>query len=239
MSQIVGNGTLRNRQENKLYPYEMRLLDMKNIEEIMSLQYEILSAMKDTDVCVAMTDSEVTDILNGLGEMVGVFVDNTLVAVGASLFPGDREDNLGRDIDLCDAELMKVAHLEFAAVHPLYRGNSLQKIVAGYLVKSIAEAGRFEFILNTISPLNPVSLDTGFYLGLHIRKLLVKYGGLIRYILFCDTKNPVITDSDTLISVHSSDFIKQQELLELGYYGIGFENGLKSGHILFGKVVRE
>ncbi len=239
MSQIVGNGTLRNRQENKLYPYEMRLLDMKNIEEIMSLQYEILSAMKDTDVCVAMTDSEVTDILNGLGEMVGVFVDNTLVAVGASLFPGDREDNLGRDIDLCDAELMKVAHLEFAAVHPLYRGNSLQKIVAGYLVKSIAEAGRFEFILNTISPLNPVSLDTGFYLGLHIRKLLVKYGGLIRYILFCDIKNPVITDSDTLISVHSSDFEKQQELLELGYYGIGFENGLKSGHILFGKVVRE
>ena len=237
MSKIVQTGIVRNKNDNLLYPYVMRTLKLENMHEILALQHEILSGLKNPEVCIYLSNTEVEDILKGSGEMVGVFVSNTMIAIGASLFPGESDHNLGRDIGLCKNELMKVAHLEFTAVHPSYRGNSLQKKIGGYLFKSITEDGRWDYLMNTISPYNPKSLDTGFYFGLHIKKLLRKYEKVLRYVLFYDIKNPFKADKNTIISVLVSDLESQQELLGQGYCGIGFEKGSKNERMLFGKVV--
>ncbi|MBK5245959.1 MAG: hypothetical protein JJE49_01645 [Peptostreptococcaceae bacterium] len=237
MSNIVGTGMIRNREDGKNYIYKMQVLEPKNTDEILNLQHEILSALKNKEVCVYLSEIEVKEMIAGSGEMLGVFVNETLVAFGAILFPREREDNLGRDLGFKDEELMKVAHLEFAVVHPVYRDNSLQKKVAEYLVRKIIDDGSWNCIMNTISPYNPISLQTDFFLGLFIKKLSRKYDNVLRYILIYDINNPIKLETDTIISVPALDIIRQEELLKIGYYGVGFEDGTENERILFGKVV--
>lgn len=237
MNVIVETGTIKNREDGGYYPFEMCLLEENNIEEILNFQHEVLSTLENSEVCVYLSEFEVREILNGLGIMVGIYVNNTLAAYGTSLFPGEREDNLGRDINLTDEELMKVAHLESVAVHPAYRGNSLQMKIAHYLIKKVNEDGRCNYLMNTISPYNLPSLKITISLGFIIRKLYIKYGGVLRYLLFNDLRSPVKIDKETIITVMASDLEKQKELLQMGYYGISFEKTSDSANILFGKMV--
>lgn len=239
MTKAIETGNIKNKCDGSMHTYEMRVLDTKNIEEILTLQHQILSTMENPEVCVYLTTEEVSEMLDGFGDMIGIFVKDSLIAFGASLYPGEREENLGRDIGLEDLDLTKGAHLEFAAVHPEYRGNSLQKKLAGFLVEKIIESGRYDYLMNTISPYNPVSLDTDFFLGFFIKKLSRKYGDSLRYIMLRDLKNPKKINRDSIIAVKASDLERQQELLERGYYGVGFEDGMKGENILFAKVVCE
>ena len=63
------------------------------------------------------------EILRHERSVIGVTTEEGLIAFSMIRIPGLAHDNLGRDINLPEEELCKVAHLQAAAVHPAYRGN--------------------------------------------------------------------------------------------------------------------
>lgn len=105
--------------------------------------------------------------------------EGALAAVLICRFPMAEEDNLGRELGLSGEELLRVVHMESAAVAPAYRGNGLLSRMLRY-AEERAGAGRFRYFMATASPDNPAScrsLEKNGYLPI---KTVEKYGGLVR-----------------------------------------------------------
>ena len=96
--------------------------------------------------------------------------------------PGEAPDNLGRDADLPEEELGRVAHMESVVVLPEYRGRGLQKRL---LAAGEEEAGRrgFRWAMATVSPENPPSLRSFLACGYREAARKEKYGGVLRCVM--------------------------------------------------------
>lgn len=104
-----------------------------------------------------------------------------LVGAFEILTPGLSPDNYGRDLDFTEEQLLRVIHMDTAAVHPDYRGNGLQKRLMQEAEKAAAEMGE-RILLTTVHPENCFSLNNILQQGYTIVKELPKYGSA-RYIL--------------------------------------------------------
>ena len=221
----VDAGRLQNRLTGQEEAWEMIRLDAGCCPEILSLQHRVAAQIALPGSYYALSEAEVMAILaGGSGRAVGVRVGAQLIAFCFVLFPGAREDNLGRDLGLPGAELEQVAHLEAAVVHPAFRGNALQQKMAAYLAAGIGAAGRWRYLMNTVAPLNTPSLKTTLALGLLIWKLKVKYNDVWRYVFCNDLVKPVRIDAANVIRISAADFGAQQEVLASGYYGFDLES---------------
>ena len=86
--------------------------------------------------------------------------------------------NLGYDLNFSAEDLMRVVHMDTAAVHPDYRGQKLQHRMMLHAEKELAG----KILLCTIHPDNRYSLNNVLKQGYTIEKKLEKYGS-IRYLL--------------------------------------------------------
>lgn len=107
------------------------------------------------------------------GKIAGIFT---------VIFPGILEENLGNDIGLNREELEKVAHMESAAILPIYRGNGLQYHLMQAAEIDLAKKG-YHYLMCTIHPDNKFSKDNVMRQGYRIVKTTEKYGGYMRHIL--------------------------------------------------------
>lgn len=111
-----------------------------------------------------------------------VAVDGTrLAGIFDILIPGLAEYNYGYDLALTQEELLRVIHMDTAAVHPDYRGHGLQKTLMQEAEKYAAGMGN-RILLTTVHPDNRFSLNNILQQGYSIEKRLPKYGSE-RYIL--------------------------------------------------------
>lgn len=92
------------------------------------------------------------------------------------------EENLGTYLDYTEEELKKVAVMDSAAVAGSYRGNRLQEKMLKAAEKQI-DKKRFCYLMCTVHPDNRYSLSNMERNGYIIRKKILCYGGLSRYIL--------------------------------------------------------
>ncbi|MDY2815603.1 MAG: GNAT family N-acetyltransferase [Bullifex sp.] len=109
----------------------------------------------------------------------------TLAAAFSMTFPGLDEENLGYDTGMDESELMKVAHMDVAAVDPAYRGKGMQKKLMELGERDAAALG-YRHLMCTIHPDNAASLKSALSLGYRIVKTVEKYGGKTRHILIKD-----------------------------------------------------
>jgi hypothetical protein len=232
---LIETVPVRKRRDGREYAVELIRLDVGCIREILTLQQEVTSQISIAGSYYALSAAELMTILKGPGLAVGARAEGRLVAFCTALFPGPRTDNLGRDLGLSLAELGTVAHLEAAVVHPDYRGNALQKTMAGLLVTEIRNAKRWRYVTNTVAPFNIPSLKTTVALGLLIVKLEVKYNDVLRYICCRDLVKLVGIDARSVIRCDVGDLARQRKLLASGYYGFELENRADGAVILFGK----
>ena len=107
------------------------------------------------------------------GKVAGVFL---------AVIPGLSEENMGRDAGLAEEELVKVAHMDTAAVLPEYRGNPLQ-----YRLMQAAEADLrargFRYLIGTVHPDNVYSMNNGLTQDYKVIGEKMKHGGKRRAIL--------------------------------------------------------
>lgn len=104
-----------------------------------------------------------------------------LAAIFSVLYPGLRSFNYGYDLELSEDELLRVVHMDTAAVSKAYRGRGLQAGMIRFAEQMLSGKGH-RILLSTVHPENRFSLNNLLKLGYTIVRRVDKYGSE-RYIL--------------------------------------------------------
>ncbi|HJC47815.1 MAG TPA: GNAT family N-acetyltransferase [Candidatus Lachnoclostridium pullistercoris] len=152
---------------------------------------EILEVMRGAEAGLPCRDWYVTDgeefFEAHMGEEGFVLTardgeSSRLAGFLAVRIPGLAEDNLGRFLGLEEEELKKTAHMESAAVAPLFRGNGLQGRMMAEAERMLKERG-FDRLMGTVHPENRYSRNHFLRLGYRTAARARMYGGLPREIM--------------------------------------------------------
>jgi hypothetical protein len=160
--------------------YEMRFMNEGCLKDILSLQETISHTLDDKEIFRTNCMDYFRNHLQIEKSTAGVFKNDGLVAYRVLYFPGEREDNFGSDINLPSDELGEVVHLATVAVHPAYRGNSLQSTMQRIPLDFAKRMG-YEHPCCMVSPKNRLSLQNIFSLGFMMKALKIKFGWRLRY----------------------------------------------------------
>lgn len=218
MSRQIALGTLRDERV-----FSVERLTMDHLPIIMALQSKVKDTLTSSAFLSPLSEEEYTFILSGNGLMIGVFVEEKMVAFRAMLEPGLDAEHLGIDAGIPQPDLPKVIYSEISNVDPDYRGNGLQNYMGKLVLKEI-DRERFRYICATVSPMNIPSLKDKFLLGLQVIALKEKYTGMLRYVFMKDlTLSLKESISDETCDVLVSDIEAQQALLKSRYRGIAMK----------------
>jgi ribosomal protein S18 acetylase RimI-like enzyme len=220
MSSLIRAGVIKRNKNLSMQQdmrYEMRFLEETHLTDIIELQDIISHSLADKEIFRTQSADYFINHLQTKNSIIGTFTEDGLVAYSVLYFPGDREDNFGIDISLHRDDLDKVVHMASVAVHPAYRGNSLQRIMQGIHLE-VAEGMGYEHACCMVSPKNPPSLMNIFSHGLIIKALKLKFDQRLRYIMHKHLKNPDIICPEEF-RINSSDVDCQIGLLNRGYIG--------------------
>ncbi|ASN06049.1 GNAT family N-acetyltransferase [Virgibacillus necropolis] len=230
MNTKLTNGTLRDGQA-----FHVRYLIVEDIPIILNLQEKVKHALQSPATLEPLSKEEFNVILSGHELMIGVFIEEKIIAFRAMLDPEVDDEHLGIDAGLLPEELPKVIYSEISSVDPDYRGNGLQMYMGKLLMKRI-DVKRFQYVCATVAPLNIPSLKDKLSLGLKIVALKEKYGGKLRYILIKDlTAKPEDTLTDETF-ILSTDITEQQKVLEAGFRGVSIKEENKELYIGYCRV---
>lgn len=114
-------------------------------------------------------------VKDGILEFWLAFREEQLAAVFSILFPGLYSYNYGYDLDFSKEALLRVVHMDTAAVHPDFRGHGLQGRMVRMAEQALAGTGK-RILLSTVHPENKFSLNNMLKQGYSIRKRVGKYG---------------------------------------------------------------
>lgn len=163
--------------------FDIRLLTINNLDEIMNLQNEVYDNLIDKSKLERLSEKEFKFILSDNGLMIGVYVDNKLIAIRALLVPKNDSNHLGVIIGLEEAYLDKVIYQEISFVHPNYQGNGLQKLMAKEIMNELDKTKHsYLYVCATVDPENIPSLKDKFDQEMEVRALVTIYGEKQRYI---------------------------------------------------------
>ena len=98
------------------------------------------------------------------------------------IHPGLHPDNYGYELDFGTEDLLRVIHMDSAAVHPDYRGHKLQRKLMAFIEEDLRSRYPGAILLTTVHPENLYSLYNVQSLGYTVARRLAKYGSE-RYIL--------------------------------------------------------
>jgi hypothetical protein len=192
----------------------MKFLNAGSLADLLELQNVIAANLPCPEIFMLHDDLYLREILRHKRSVIGVTTEEGLIAFSMIRIPGLAHDNLGRDINLPEEELSKVAHLQAAAVHPAYRGNGLQRKLTFAHLDVIEEMG-YEHVCCTVSPKNPVSLSNYLSCGLVIEGLRPKMQGWWRFILHKNIRRDNCTDMEGAVDMNVSGKQKEESRIRI------------------------
>ncbi|WP_342599695.1 GNAT family N-acetyltransferase [Psychrobacillus sp. FSL H8-0483] len=196
--------------------YVVRELTIDHVDDIFRIQDIVLGSLENNDFLSPLTKEEYEgSIANRL--MVGVFVEEELIAFRALALPEIDEHHLGFDIGLKAEQLDKVVYQEITNVHPDYRGFGLQKKL-GLIVMELLDASPYSHVCATVAPFNIASLKDKLSQGMVIGALKKKYANMLRYVFYKKLHEDRKLGGEVL-EVKMEDTEKQQQLLAEGWIG--------------------
>jgi ribosomal protein S18 acetylase RimI-like enzyme len=206
----------------ELMSSEMQFLQECHLAEVLDLQEVVAKSLPSAEILWLHSGRFFEKALRAERAGLGIFTGDGLVAFSLICIP-PREHNLGSEVGLGEEELCKAAHLQVVAVHPAYRGNSLQRRMAERHLQVLREIG-YEHVCSTVSPLNPFSLRNFLEQGFVIKALKVKFASQWRYIVYKNLLRPIAIGPEEA-AVSLSDIASQLELLESGLLGFDLRTG--------------
>ncbi|WP_243292707.1 GNAT family N-acetyltransferase [Bacillus sp. FJAT-47783] len=221
-------------------PFLIKPLSLDHLEQILSLQEMVIESLENKETLQPLSSEEYHYILKGNGLMIGAFVEGELIAFRALLVPPiDDEEHLGLDIGLSVKELTRVIYQEISNVHPAYRGNRLQKTLAGIIMQQLQQTKcEYNYVCCTVAPFNIPSLKDKFAQGMEIAALKEKYGDRMRYIFVKELLKNEKIDWTDVATLRMDDFTGQQTLLSDGFRGFEMENRDGEYWVRYGKKVK-
>ena len=202
--------------------YTICYLSEKHLPAIMNLQDIIVQNLGRPDLLQTFSYDFMKQHMGHQGIVLGVFVDNCLIAFRNVYFPDrwDREWNLGIDIGLPTEELSKVANLQMVCVHPDFRGHALAWEMNNVSLKILKKKRYYYHICATVSPYNLWNIRILLNSGFHIVRLKDKYGGKLRYVVHQNIHHPVRCHQQPLHKASLDDLETQKMLLSSGFCGV-------------------
>ncbi|ARZ60676.1 MULTISPECIES: N-acetyltransferase [Bacillus cereus group] len=229
---VLYEGRLKQNNER----FHVTLLSLEYIEQILLLQNVVVEALEDKSRLQPLSQEEFQYILEGNGMMIGAFIENELIAFRALLVPPIDDEHLGLDIGLPESELHRVIYQEISNVHPNWRGNGMQKILATVIMDELQkEDSKYDYVCCTVAPFNIPSLKDKFAQGMKIAALKEKYGGSMRYVFVKELREDNERDWTEIENVLMSDAGGQQALLSEGYRGYKMEKVDEDFVVKFGR----
>lgn len=214
MSEYITTGELRDGQS-----FSVQFLTVDDLPLIMKLQKKVENALSSSTILEPLSKEEFTVILSGDRLMIGVFVDEKMIAFRALLEPEIDTEHLGIDAGLSEKDLPKVIYQEISTIDPDFQGNGLQNYM-GKIVMKIIDNKHFRYVCATVAPFNIPSLKDKLKLGLEIVALKEKYGGKLRYIFMKDlaaSKSERVYKAESFVKM--SEIEEQQKLIAAGFRG--------------------
>jgi ribosomal protein S18 acetylase RimI-like enzyme len=231
--------------------FEIKFLQAGSLPELLRLQNVIAANLPCPEIFMLHDDFYMREILRHERSVMGVTTEEGLIAFSLIRIPGLANDNLGRDINLPEEELCKVAHLQAAAVHPAYRGNGLQRKLTFAHLDVIEEMG-YEHVCCTVSPKNPISLSNYLSCGLAIEGLCPKMQGWWRFILHKNIRPANSIDQEVAVvmnmsmngsgihreesRIRISDIEGQLDLLRRGFKGYKIASHPEGVYVFYVKI---
>ncbi|KMY53361.1 benzoate transporter [Bacillus sp. FJAT-27231] len=200
-------------------------LSMEHIDLILELQKVVIETLENKDILQPLSYEEFQYILEGKGLMIGAFADKKLIAFRALLVPPLDEEHLGKDIGLTEEELPSVIYQEISNVHPDYRGNGLQKLLAQCIMKELETLDqKYKYVCCTVAPFNIPSLKDKFAQGMEMAALKEKYGSRLRYVFVKELREDPTKKEWEFTTRRMDDTAGQQELFKQEWKGFRMEN---------------
>ncbi len=138
---------------------------MEDTEGFLRLVREVRQGMQRKDWFYLDPPEDVRAMMeNGTMQFWAAMDGEALAAVFSILLPGLDGYNYGRELDFSEEELLRVVHMDTAAVHPKYRGMGLQRILMQKAQDYAGTTGK-RILLTTVHPDNKYSLNNILRLG--------------------------------------------------------------------------
>jgi GNAT superfamily N-acetyltransferase len=157
-----------------------RPLTTDDLDAVIALHHAVRQTVSPDLLCFE-SDDFFAGHIDRRGRILGLFVEDRLIAYGVLGLPGPDDPNFGDDLALSPADKAKVANIDGGCVAPEWRGNGLQRLLIACRLRWAFAADR-PIALTTVAPGNLPSLSNALAEGLTIRAVLPKYGAL-RYSL--------------------------------------------------------
>jgi hypothetical protein len=184
---------------------------------MMDLQKMVIHHLADKEIFRTHSADYFLEHLQKEKRTIDVFCHDELIAYNILSFPGYGKDNFGLDINLPKEDLPNVVHLATIAVHPDFRGNSLQSKMQNAHLRMMADLG-YNYVCCMVSPKNRPSLQNILSQGLIIKALKIKFQWRLRYILHKNLLEPHSIGHD-VVRMDSKDIPGQINLLNQGFRG--------------------
>lgn len=161
---------------------KIRKGSVQDTEMYLSFLHGIKNAMSRSEWFFLDPDEDVRRMIcSGCMELWVAEDDGKTAGVFSIIYPGLEAFNLGYDLGFEEEQLLRVVHMDTAAVDPDYRGQQLQNRLMAAAERELARKGR-RILLCTVHPENRYSIQNVLKQGYTIEKKLEKYDS-VRYIL--------------------------------------------------------
>lgn len=228
---VIYDGRLKNGK-----PFTVMKLTEKQLNDILTLQQYVYERLAQKEILEKLTVDEFRYILEGNGLIIGVIVDDTLIGIRALLVPPIDENHLGIAVGLQEEELEKVIYQEISFIHPSYRGNRLQQLLAKLIMEELNKTEHpYRYVCCTVAPFNIPSLKDKFNQKMQVKALKTIYDGKLRYIFMKDLKTTDEQQWQETKEVAMDDISLQQQLLQAGWFGYQLIDRNEQYFIRFGK----
>lgn len=201
------------------HSYTVQQLTLDDLEEILTLQDIVFQQLENKEILQKLSKEEFLYILEGKGLAIGTFIDKELIAIRALLVPPIDENHLGLAVGLKDEELNKVIYQEISFVHPEYRGNRLQQLLAKLIMLELEKLEHtYRYVCCTVAPFNIPSLMDKFNQHMYVKALKRIYGDKLRYIFIKDLQTKKLKWKETR-EVLIDHIELQKQFLKSGWIG--------------------
>ncbi|WP_036729463.1 hypothetical protein [Peptoniphilus mikwangii] len=206
---------------------EYVFLDESYLEELLDFTDDVCSRIEDVKTFARDTREDFMYVFSGNGKILGVFLDDKLVAYrNMGIIP--YEESLAVGIKPVEIPREKIVQHDAVLVHEVARGKNIQNITRKILEKSLENEG-YNYYMSTVAPSNIYSLRNTINNGFVIVGLENKYAdeenvdGLIRFIFYKSKHEKLeYSKEEVFIPIHNYEEIRN--ILSQGYVGTELEN---------------
>lgn len=211
---------------------QIKFLNESHLDQILCLQEIIATTLSDPRNYYVEPSQFFCKQLSIEKSGIGFFHKNQLVGFNMVTFPVAGEDNLGMEIGIPEVDLLKVAQIGPAAVHPNHRKKRVLSQIAEKHIQLIKEMG-YRHIFLTVAPNNYPTIKVFISHGFVIKQVKTKFNNLLRYILHLDLKGPAKLPQYS-VRIPQADIESQKFMIGLGFYGYDVVKNDNGFDLVFG-----